>query len=109
MYQFYESEDLQAIVQVYSEDEVTPEYAKNEIDNLTDGNSELFEPVSLSLDMFDYMRAKLPFSVSDDIMRVWKFSNQTFNTSILYERSEVKPYDAVKTLNTSKVVDLVRI
>lgn len=109
MYQFYESPELEAYVQVYSENEVTPEYAKHKIDNLTGGKSDLFEPVCLSLDMFDYMRAILPFSINDEVMRVWKFEAQTFNTSRTYKRSAIAPYTSVTPNNTSGKVDLIRM
>lgn len=109
MYQFYESKELQTLVQVYGEDEITPEYARHEIDNLTDGKSDLFEPVCLSLNMFNYMKAILPFSIGDGIMKVWTFDAQTLKTSKAYKSGLIGQYDAIDVVNTSNRVDLVRV
>lgn len=107
MYQFYESPELEVYVQVYSEGEITEEYAKRKIDNLTEGKSELFEPVCLFLDMFGYTKAVLPFSISDKVMKVWKFDEQTLNTSRTYKKSAVL-YKSMEPKNKSNKVDLVK-
>lgn len=109
MYQFYKSEELKALAQVYSEDAITPEYARTKIDSLTDGKSDLFEPVCLSLDMFNYMRAILPFNIGDSVMKAWTFDSQALNTSMIYNSGEMVPYDTLDIVNTSNKVDLIRV
>lgn len=108
MYQFYWSEEEKAVVQIYNEGEITPEYAQHKIDNLTGGKSELYEPICLSLDMFHYSKAILPFSVSDEVMGIWKFHVQTLNTSRTYKEEVLDPYFIDEDFNDSDKVDLVR-
>lgn len=92
MYQFYMNDYEGWFVQVYNDGDITEEYARSKIDELTEGRSDEFVPVCMSLNLFDFNQIILPFSVPDDTMKCWSFPHQLLQHTRTYKEDAVEPY-----------------
>lgn len=109
MYQFYMNDETGAIMQVYNDGDITDEYAKKKIDSLTGDRASEYSPVCMALNLYDFAQVILPFTVSDEMMRIWKFSNQTLDHSRTYKETAVEPYYAVDVVNETDKVQMIGV